>query len=146
MAQTLFSRAAHVEIEGLNALKLLERRPDMTTYTVMGFDAPVLVQDFRPNRPKSKRASVTSRRTNGPAHVTLRNHHEDGLLVQLHPTRDVDPRHMLWIAVGLDEFLPRYDCIFDLFDFADDNTLAFLALYKRPRRRRLADEQIALSV
>ncbi len=145
MAQTIFSRAAHVEVEGLDTLKMLERRPEMTTYTVTGFDAPVIVQDFRPNRPTQDR-SKSHVPLNAPAHVTLRNQHESGLLVQLHPTREPDPRHMLWIAVGLDEFLPRYDCIFDLFDFADDNTLAFLALYKRPRARRLHDEMLMLSV
>lgn len=137
MTQTIFSRAAHVEIEGIQALKLLERRSDMTTYTVTGFDTAVIVQDFRPK---------LATQLNAPAHVTLRNQHEKGLLVQLHPTFDRDPRHMLWIAVGLDEFLPRYDCIFDLFDFADDNTLAFLALYKRPHRQQLRDEELYLSV
>lgn len=136
MAQTIFSRAAYVEVEGLKTLKMVERRPDMTTYSVMGFAAPVIVQDFRP-----KSATL-----NAPAHVTLRNQQQNGLLVQLHPTFEPDPPHMLWIAVGLDEFLPRYDCIFDLFDFADDHTLAFLALYKRPRKRQLTDEMYALSV
>ena len=58
MAQTIFSRAAHVEVEGLDTLKILERRPELTTYTVTGFDAPVIVQDYRPVgraqiRPKS---------------------------------------------------------------------------------------------
>ena len=137
MTQTIFSRAAHIEIEGLQTLKLLERRSEVTTYAVTGFATSVIVQDFRPK-------SIPN--FNAPAHVTLRNQHEKGLLVQLHPTFDSDPRHMLWIAVGLNEFLPRYDCIFDLFDFADDNTLAFLALYKRPRRQQLRDAEMYLSV
>ena len=141
MAKTIFSKPAHVEIDGVQALQLMEKRREVTTYSLLGFSAPVIVQDFRP---KSHQRPTNS--LNAPALVTLRNQHEEGLLVQLHPTSTTDPRHMLWIAVGLDEFLPRYDCVFDLFDFADDNTLAFLALYKRPRRKELKEDYSFLSV
>lgn len=137
MAKTVFSKAAFVEVEGLEALRLMERRPDVTTYGVRGMDNSVIVQDFRPR---------TLVPLNNPAHVTIRNQQNDCTLVQLRPTTVRNPPHTLWIASGIDEFLPQYDCVYDRFDFLDDNTFAFLALFKRPRKASLKEDMSFLSV
>jgi hypothetical protein len=137
MAKTVFSKAAYVEVEGIDALRLMERRAEVTTYGVRGLDNSVIVQDFRPR---------TRTPLNNPAHVTIRNQPNDCTLVQLRPTTVRDPRHTLWIASGIDEFLPQYDCLYDRFDFLDDNTFAFLALFKRPRRAQLNEDFSFLTV
>ncbi len=137
MAKTVISKAAYVEVEGLDALRLMERRVDVTTYGVRGLDDSVIVQDFRPRKQTP---------LNNPAHVTIRNQMNDCTLVQLRPTTVRNPRHTLWIASGIDEFLPQYDCLYDRFDFLDDNTFAFLALFKRPRKASLQEDLSFLSV
>lgn len=137
MTDTVFSKAAFVEVEGSNALRLTERRADVTTYEVRGLDDSVIVQDFRPKKPQT---------LNHPAHVTIRNQSNDCTLVQLRPTHVRNPRHTLWIASGIDEFLPQYDCVYDRFDFLEDNTFAFLALFKRPRKTSLTEDLSFLSV
>ena len=137
MSKTVFAKAAYVEVEGNDALRLMEHRPEVTTYGVRGLNDSVIVQDFRPRKLVP---------LNHPAHVTIRNQHNDCTLVQLRPTTERDPRHTLWIASGIDEFLPQYDCVYDRFDFLEDNTFAFLALFKRPKRARLEEDLSFLSV
>lgn len=124
MARPLFSNVARIEIEGVQALRLLERTGERATYRVGGFRQPIIVHDYRPAGD-----SLTQR----PAHVTIEPA-GDQLLVQLRPTQKRDARYTLWIAVGLDEFVPQNDCVYDRFDFLDDDRFAFLALYKRPKR------------
>lgn len=146
LQEAIFSNAARVEVQGAHALQLLADRPQRKTYGVPGLHNRLVVEDYRPEPPASTPNAAGWERLNRPAHVTIRRREGEPLIVELHPTDRKRCNFTLWIAVGLEEFIPQQDCVFDQVGFLEDDRFALLALLKGSRAKPEPEDWSFLSV
>jgi hypothetical protein len=138
MTKKIFSGAAWVEIQGDQVLHLNHLRRKRAEYQVLGFGEPISLVDFRPDGLsairqllKSKKVADFAARFSSPAQVKILESRTKGVVIELYRTKNDDPTHRLWIAIGIGNRIPVYDYIFDRLEPLDDERFAFLALLRR---------------
>jgi hypothetical protein len=70
---------------------------------------------------------------NRPARVTILPPQAGQMIVRLEKTRAKNPRHMLWVAIGIGEDIPMYDYKKIEIQQMEDGAYALFSLYKRPQ-------------
>ena len=105
------------------------------------------MRDFRPITTPALFREDDFGDINRPAAVTIHQLKNNSLLIDLKDTDRASNRYMLSIAGGVTEFVPQFDSVFDHFDFRDDdNSLVYLAVYRKARARRAKQDWSFLSV
>jgi hypothetical protein len=135
----IFSNTAQIEIQGDRVLRFINANHGQAEYQVIGFDAPVIT--VRDHRRAGLRAIAQlldtgnlndfAPRFNAPAYVTISDQDSSHILIELRETNDPAPAHMLWIVVGIKDYVPVYDYIFERIVPLEDDSFSFLALYQR---------------
>jgi hypothetical protein len=145
MDKILFQGPASVYLQGENALHVKGQYPNYWEFALGGFvHIPVTIRDFRPaSLTAMQYVTETQDVTHfadifcSPARVLLFKLGQGGYLVKLLPTAESDQRrcqYVLWMPVGLEDYLPVYNYIFDELVAIDDQRFAGLLLYRRPGR------------
>lgn len=139
MENILLYGTASVTIQGPRVLRFLSRERDHAVYDVIGFEEKVFVYDYRSQGLEAIQRLLETDdceqfayKFNTPAYVVIEQQSEDRLVITLQDTYATQPPNMLWIAIGLKGNLPLYDYLFDYVIPFDHNSLAVIALYKRP--------------
>ena len=141
MSDVIFIGPAQIEIQGDRVLRLMAPTNGYAEYQTIGFDAPiVLVRDYRPVGLRALDEVLETGdvdrfapQFNAPAHVTISTPDSSQILIELRQTDDRGLAHMLWIAIGIEEYVPVYDYVFEHIVPLDDERFALLALYRRSR-------------
>ena len=141
MKDPLFSGPAQVEIQGPCVLEFVSLDEKQAVFDVIGFQNPkVRVVDIRPNIQHAMSEILQigdvkkfANDFNTPARVTILPSKRGKVTVYLEPTRAKEPRHMLWVAIGIGKNIPYYD--YKLVEIQEwkRGKYALLVLYKRPR-------------
>ncbi len=143
--QIIFSGTTCVEIQGPRVLRFIEINEDSAEFEVIGLSNPrVRVFDKRPAIIKAmKKIEETGEVQklaaifNTPARVTLLKDRCEELKVELTRTRAKKPRHMLWVAIGIDqEIIPFYRYINVHIQQMVDKKFALFSLYRQPKTHK----------
>jgi hypothetical protein len=150
----IFSNTAQVEIQGDRVLRLQGVNHGQAEYQVIGFDDPVVT--IRDHRRAGLRAITQlldtgnlydfAPRFNIPAHVTISAQDSSHILVELCETNDPAPAHMLWIAVGIKDYIPVYDYVFERIVPLEDDSFSFLALYRRVLQPEVSVPELSVAI
>jgi hypothetical protein len=138
---------AWVEIQGDLALHFVRREKEYAEYEVIGYSDQVMLRDYRVAGLKAidevhdtGKVDKFPYQFNTPALVNIPNLKSPKLYIELHDTKDLDPDHRLWIAVGITE-LPVYKYIHKrLVPFKD--AFALVALYRRNLDRQSVSSSV----
>lgn len=131
-----------MEIQGPRVLRFIGWNEDSAEFEVIGLSNPkIRVIDKRPAIIKAmKKIEVTGEVQklaplfNTPARITLLKEQCEELKVELTKTRAKKPRHMLWVAIGIEEeVIPFYQYVKVHIQRLVDKKFALFSLYKRPR-------------
>mgnify|MGYP007002411018 CR=1 FL=1 len=143
--RVIFSGTTCVEIQGPRVLRFIGLTEDSAEFEVIGLSNPkVRVFDKRPAIIKAMKKIIDSGEVhtltplfNTPARVTLSKEICEGLSVKLEKTRAKKPRHMLWVAIGMEkETLPRYWYVNVQVQKMENEKFALFSLYKRPHQKK----------
>jgi hypothetical protein len=150
----IFSNTARVEIQGDPVLRFVDANDGQAEYQVIGFDDPVIT--VRDRRRASLRAIAQLLDTgdlygfapqfNVPAHVTISVQDPSHILVELCETSDPAPAHMLWIAVGIRDYIPVYDYVFERIVPLEDDGFSFLALYRLVLQPEVSVPELSVAI
>jgi len=150
MDNSIFEGTALVEIQGDRALRLVSLEPDCAEYRVLGFEEPISIHDYRRvSLDEIKRYQMTKQvadfatRFNAPAFVMLSERPTHETRIELYDTDDADPDYRLWAAIGLRDSIPVYEYLYDRISALDNDSFAFLALYRRHRETQSASPVLA---
>ena len=139
-----------VTIQGPRVLRLIESQNNFALFDVVGFENQVFIQDFRYNSikatfdlEKNNNASKFAHKFNAPAHLTLKTQPDNTLLIILEDTPIEQPENMLWIAIGLEDDLPLYNYLFEYILPFENDTLAIVAIYRRPSTAYQLSEDVS---
>lgn len=137
--EEIYSGTAWVNIQGERVLHFVRLEPGYAEYQVVGFRDPIIVRDFRIAGQRAIQEVLDTDRAdnfaslfNSPAQVKVNKTGHQTFLIELKDTFDSDPTHRLWIAIGLDEYLPVYDYLLTRLASLAENRFALCALYRRP--------------
>lgn len=104
-----------VEAQGPRVLRLIQRHPDHAEYEVIGFHGMVTVKDYRPDAlaaldifANDSRAIDFGNEFSQPSAAQI-GILEGHISIWLNEPDEGELRHMLWIAVGLENELPVLD-------------------------------------
>lgn len=132
-----FENTACVEIQGHRVLELVERWPAYAEYEVIGFHGTVIIHDFRPDSLAALDSVLAGDSVDfgesfsTPAYVVITFPEPQQIHIELHPTLDLRGTYTLWIAIGLEEYLPVLDYVFRKIEPFEDGGFAFIALYQQ---------------
>jgi len=120
MENLSFSQSARVEIQGDRVLRFVALDKQKAEYKTIGFDNPTItIKDYRPiglatmaQLLETGNLQEFAPRFNTPAYVEISVQDTD-ILVELHETDETTPLHTLWIAIGIEEYIPVYDYVFE---------------------------------
>ncbi len=140
MDDAVFSGPAQVEIQGPAVLEFVSLDKDKTEFEIIGLTNPVIhILDLRPKIRNVMRQILQDGKVekmadefNTPARVTISPPENGKMIVQLEPTRSKNPRHMLWVAIGIGEDIPYYDYKRVDIQKMKDKNYALFSLYMRP--------------
>ena len=140
MDEKIFSGTAQVEIQGQRALRFIELTGDEAKFEIIGLSEPkIQVIDRRPAVRKSMAEILKTGKVeeliqyfNAPAYVTIYNSKNYKMTINLEKTRAKKPRHMLWVAIGIEDNIPCYSFLNLQIERYDDHKYALFSLYKRP--------------
>lgn len=140
MNQPIFSGDVLIELQGDNALNLVQLKENSVNYLVNGFEEKIIaIEDYRkPARNGLKFYLKTSMvdqfhsNFNAPAYAIIEKNNKKDLKVILHPTNNRKPDNILWIAIGIGEIIPSYDYLLIDSRPMRVNQFALFALYYYP--------------
>jgi hypothetical protein len=143
MKNTVFSGTAQIEIQGPAVLEFVFLDDKQAEFEIIGLTDPVIrIIDSRPRVHNTMRQILQDGKVetmadefNTPARVTILPTKDEKMVVQLEPTRSQNPRHMLWVAVGIGEEIPYYDYKRVAIQQMEDKKYSLFSLYKRPKRK-----------
>ena len=138
MFKPIVATPAQISLQTERELRVLERECDHTVFEVVGFPHQVRLHDYRPIPTSLTSTSKPYHPFESPALVTIVQQANQIVDIELRPTDRKTITHTLWIAVGVDEFIPPHDTLFDQIDFVEDDRFAFLMLFKHSRRKLVA--------
>jgi hypothetical protein len=152
MAVPSFSDTAWVEIQGDQALHLVQRTGDYAEYEIIGYGHEITLRDFRSiGLAAIDRALTTGKigeffhEFNTPALVNISDIYAPNLAIDLHNTHDTDPSNRLWIAIGTTE-VPVYE-YFHKRVVPYNDSFALVAVYHRnPPRQMLSPDSLPVDV
>jgi hypothetical protein len=140
MEEEIYSGTAWIEIQGERVLHFLRLESDYAEYQVIGFLDPIIIRDFRIEGHRAIQEVLDTNKVdsfaslfNSPARIKVNKTGPRTFLIELDDTGDPDPTHRLWIAIGLDEYLPVYDYLLNRLAPLAENRFALCALYRRPQ-------------
>ena len=148
MINDIFLGPAHIEIQGNSVLELTQVNDKEVEFLIIGLsDPPIRIIDERPSVHncitdimKTLRVDDFAQTFNSPAKIALQITSNGEKKVILRQTRSRNPKHMLWIAIGLENSIP-YQRYIDLqVEALDDSHFALFSLYKRPTHKLLSSE------
>lgn len=138
--QVLFTLSSHIEIQGDQVFDLLEWDKNHATYRVVGFKAPIItIVDYR--REIIQKLSESLKRNNlapfayefsSTAQLEVAETETGNLHIKLFPSQDKMPKHMLWIAIGIDDAIPVYSYLIREVQPINESKYALFSLYERP--------------
>lgn len=139
MSDILFSGAAHVEIQGKRALRLLSIEDGYAEFEVIGFDDPkITITDFRTTTISTLRSALKTEHLecvaesiNLPAEAKIRTEDSGRIEVELLPTPIEDPPYRLWIPIGIGKSIPVYAYLIKRIVPFGDKRNALFSLYYR---------------
>lgn len=141
MSEITFSGTAQIEIQGPRVLQFLTLNKTQAEFEMIGMDEPkIKFIDSRPAVCRKMKEILKTEKTeelaeyfNRPARITIHPAESGQIVVKLEKTRAKTPRHMLWVAVGMEDDVPFYD--FKSFEMREisENRYALFSLYKRPK-------------
>ena len=143
--QIIFSGTTCVEIQGPRVLRFIGLTEDSAEFEVIGLSSPkVRVIDKRPSIIKAMETIIDSGEVhtlapqfNTPARITISKEKCEELSVKLEKTRAKKPRHMLWVAIGMEnEALPHYWYVNVQIQKMENEKFALFSLYRRPRQKK----------
>jgi hypothetical protein len=142
MKEPIFKGTAAVELQGPRALEFVSVSRKQAEFDIIGISNPkIRVIDLRPTVIESMEAILETKRVeelvnyfNRIARVTLYPEEEGQITVQLEDTwAKKTPRHMLWIAIGIDEKIPIYKYKKIEIRQLENKKFALFSIYKRPK-------------
>lgn len=137
MNETFFSGTAIVELQGEEALQLLEMDSHHATYRVLGFDQlKVFIIDHRAEGIDAVRDVVEkgkirdfAQRFSSSAYVLSTLSNNSSIVFDLYETTETQLSTMLWIAVGLPGSMPIYNYHYYHYEQIGQDLYAFLSIY-----------------
>jgi hypothetical protein len=138
----IFAGTAQVEIQGQRVLHFLKIANNAAEFEIVGLSKPkITLTDRRPSVvrvmaeiEKTRDVSKLARFFNQPAFVLISPPSSGVIKVDLNVTRAKKPRHMLWVAIGIEEEnIPYYPYVNVQIEPTSDKKFALFSLYKRPR-------------
>ncbi len=140
MENIFFSGTAQIEIQGKRVLEFISLDKSEAKFKTIGlFDPVVFIVDSRPavhqamkRILKTGEVETLAKYFNTPAHITISEVSDQKTIVQLEPTQEKHPKHMLWVAIGIGDDIPYYDYRNIQIEQMDDGSFALFSLYKRP--------------
>lgn len=137
MNETFFSGTAIVELQGEDALQLLEMDSHHATYRVLGFDQlKVFITDHRAEGIDAVRDAVEkgriqdfAQRFSSSAYVLATLSNNSTIVIDLYETTETQLSNMLWIAVGLPGSMPIYNYYYYHYEQIGQELYAFLSVY-----------------
>lgn len=152
MARVIFAGPAHIEIQGPQVLTLIGIESEKAEYQVVGFKETVRIIDRRVKGLAAIRSIKQpggldrfAIQFNAPARITVVKKSSKDITIELDETRSVSPKHILWIAIGIQDAIPVYHYVFDCLAALDDKRFAFLALFRGVPESNNALEMVALA-
>jgi hypothetical protein len=148
MLNEICTVTAWVEIQGDLVLHFVRREKEYAEYEVIGYSDQVMLRDYRTAGLKAidevhdtRKADKFPYQFNAPALVNIPDLKSPTLSIELHDTKEIDPDHRLWIAVGITE-LPVYEYIHKrVVPFKD--AFALVALYHRNLDRQSVSSSVS---
>ena len=136
-----FSVTAQVEIQGPRVFKFLALNDTQAEFQVIGLSDPkIRVVDTRPKIRETMQDILQTKKVetlagyfNTPARVTILPTEDGEMVVRLDKTRAKNPRHMLWVAIGIGEDIPIYQYKKVEIQRMRDKNYALFSLYRRPQ-------------
>lgn len=137
MNETIFSDAANIELQGEEALQLLELDFQHAFYRVLGFEQMrVFIADHRPESVDAVREAVDkgnsgdfAQRFSSTAFVIITHSDNSSIMIDLYETSEQIHDCMLWIAVGMPGSLPIYNYYYYHYEQIAQDLYAFLSIY-----------------
>lgn len=137
MNETIFSGTAIVELQGEEALQLLEMDIQHATYRVLGFDQlKVFITDHRTKGVDAVHEAVEkgnvrdfAQRFSSPAYVLVIKNINSSIMIDLYETTDTNLSDMLWIVVGMPGSMPIYNYYYYHFEPIGQDLYAILSIY-----------------
>lgn len=132
-----FENTIHVEIQGPRVLELVERWPEYAEYEVIGFHRTVTIHDFRPDSLTALDSVLAGEpfefgeSFSTPAYAVITFTEPQQIHVELYPTLENRCTYTLWIAIGLEGYLPVLDYVLRKIEPFEDGGFAFIALYQQ---------------
>ncbi len=129
--------SAAIEIQGESVLEYTGMDAESVKYRVLGFDSrKVWIADFRSQAKNAIQAYLDTgdlqsfhRFFNSSAKVVVERSPEAEVQLSLYDSPDLRPEAVLWIAIGIDNWLPNYDYQLTYLEPIDELHSALLCIY-----------------
>jgi hypothetical protein len=129
--------SAAIEIQGDSVLEYLGMDVESVKYRVLGFESrKVWVTDFRSQAKNAIQAYLDTgdlqafhRFFNSIAKVVIERFPGAEITLSLYDNSDPQPEAVLWIAIGIENWLPNYDYHLTILEPIDDFHSALLCIY-----------------
>jgi hypothetical protein len=137
--RVLFQDVAIVELEGENVLEIKNLSNSHAEYRVIGFDHPeIKIIDYRVQGLLAIKEALEKQDPTHfpelfcfPSAVTVSENEEDKkIIIELKDCdKNLHPRFMLWVAIGIQEPIPFYSFPFFKLAALQKGTFAFVSLF-----------------
>lgn len=140
MKKLIYSGDIDIQLQGSPALTLVEKSNSYAKFDVIGFNRPVRIIDFREASLRAVEKLLDKGNLlefapefNQPAFAEVWEDENSCFMIHLHqPKSGKSSRYMLWIAVGIGEEVPVYECLYEKLSPIGKNRYALVSIYKRP--------------
>ena len=137
MNETIFCDGAIVELQGEEALQLLELDNQYAKYRVIGFEQlRIFITDYRMGGVDAVRDALQTgvmkdfaQRFSSSAHVIATISDNSSIMIDLYETTETHLSNMLWIAVGLPGSMPIYNYHYYHYEQIGQDLYAFLSVF-----------------
>jgi hypothetical protein len=139
MNGSIISFPAAVEIQGDQVLKFIAMDQQKAEFDLIGLTDPKIhIEDSRPNVRETMltildngKVELLTDEFNKPARVTILPVENGRITLRLDETNDSNPRHMLWMAAGIEPEIPIYDYMNLEINPVANNKIALFSIFRR---------------